>query len=519
MTEETTTVDLRPRIEIRADVAVVSDEALDILVRDVSSGLYVRAGILVRVVRDNARKVRGLSREAGAPVIEPAPQPWLRDRLSRAAIWWERKGPKGKRRALVPSWVVENIASRDELPFPPLEGVIEAPSLRRDGSLLDQPGYDEKSAILYEPTTRFPPIAEEPTPEDALAAKTRLDDVLADFPFVAESDKAAAYAMLLTAAARPAIDGATPLFAIRATTPGTGKTLLADVCSIISTGRGAARMMVGKNDEENRKLLLATGLEGASIVLLDNIEGSFGSAAFAAALTSTQIADRLLGQSKRLTVSLRSVTWICTGNNLAFRGDLGRRAVPIDLDAGVEHPEDRTGFRHADLLAFVREHRAQLLVDCLTLLRAFLADAREHGFSKMGSFEAWDDLVRCACIFHGLGDPIAGRSRIRDESDNELDYIRNALAAWTSHFSTNLTTVHDVVHLAADQSDLRDSLLALSGKKELSALAIGHALRRIKGRLCDGQRFVTGPMASGSRLQWRVENLSRPVLPFQSNGH
>ena len=38
-----------------------------------------------------------------------------------------------------------------------------------------------------------------------------------------------------------------------------------------------------------------------------------------------------------------------TGNNLSYRSDFVRRVVPIALDARMERPEERTGFRHPQL--------------------------------------------------------------------------------------------------------------------------------------------------------------------------
>lgn len=513
--------DPRPLVELRDDLAQVADEALAALVADVGSGLYVRAGMSVRVVRDNARKIRGLSRDAGAPVIEPVPLAWLRDRLARCARWWAwRKSGKEfvKKGVLVPTWVAENIATRDELPFPPLEGVVEAPTMRPDGTVLDQPGYDAASALLYEPTTRFPPVPESILPADVQAARARIIDLFHDFPFVETSDVSAALAMVLTAAGRSAIDGPCPLFAVRATTPGSGKTLLADVVSIIATGRAAARMAAGKDDDETRKLILAIGLEGASVVLLDNVEGSLGSAAFAAALTSTTFADRLLGMSKRVTVSLRTVTWVATGNNMSFRGDLGRRVVPIDLDAGVEHPEDRTGFKHENLLAHVRGQRAQLVIDAMTILRGYHEAGRPaHGKPRKGSFEAWDDLVRGAVVWTGLPDPIAGCDRIRDEGDDELEKLRVALAAWSKCFGSSETTVREVIDATEHDAGLKDALTHFAGRREFSALGLGYALRKFKGRLCDGSRFKQAGVSAG-RPRWIVESSRAPSLPFSSNG-
>jgi hypothetical protein len=52
-------------------------------------------------------------------------------------------------------------------------------------------------------------------------------------------------AFLLTLLARRAIDGPVPLFLVRATCPGTGKTLAVDAVSQIALGAPAARMLQG----------------------------------------------------------------------------------------------------------------------------------------------------------------------------------------------------------------------------------------------------------------------------------
>ena len=72
-----------------------------------------------------------------------------------------------------------------------------------------------------------------------------------------------------------------------------------------------------RDSEESRKRILAIGLEGSSVVLIDNVEGSIGSETMAAALTCETWTDRVLGISKNATVPMRAV-WICTGNNVGF---------------------------------------------------------------------------------------------------------------------------------------------------------------------------------------------------------
>src|SRR5262249_54439471 len=139
-----------------------------------------------------------------------------------------------------------------------------------------------------------------------------------------------------------------------------------------------------------------------------------------AAMTTCEITDRVLGASRMMTVPLRP-TWILTGNNVSFTDDMGRRVIPIDLDACVERPEDRDGFKYSNLIEHVTSTHPSLLAAALTILRAYhVAGRPSHGKTKMGSFEAWDDFIRGAVIWlqhPDLADPLLGRARVRAESD------------------------------------------------------------------------------------------------------
>src|SRR5262249_430804 len=105
-------------------------------------------------------------------------------------------------------------------------------------------------------------------------ALASLLEPFSDFPFLEMSDLAGVIAATLSPIARHAVGGCVPLFAMRAPTPATGKTLLVDIVSILGTGRPAARMTMPKSDTEFRKVVLAIALEGAPAVLLDNVEGA-----------------------------------------------------------------------------------------------------------------------------------------------------------------------------------------------------------------------------------------------------
>src|SRR5690606_12956696 len=130
--------------------------------------------------------------------------------------------------------------------LPELVAVVSRPVLRPDGTVLQTPGYDPASKVLYAPTADFPTVPDRPTRAQARAALDELADLFVDFPFVARSDLSAALAFVLTLVGRRAIEGPCPMFAVRAAAPGTGKNLLVDVVSKLVFGKKAERMSQGR---------------------------------------------------------------------------------------------------------------------------------------------------------------------------------------------------------------------------------------------------------------------------------
>lgn len=500
-----------PSIQISARINEVVDQAEWAIDADPTVELYQRARVLVRVIRvtsGSARSRKGLVRTPGTPVIDLVPEAHLQECMSRSADWQRLDKRTGQcASTLPPKWAVQALAARAEWRFPRLEGLAETPFMRTDGSIADQPGYDPATGVLLDiEAGAFPRVPAEPSIEDAREALKVLLEPVADFPFVSLTDKSAALAPILTLLARPAIDGPCPMFAIRATAPGTGKSLLADVMSTIATGRVAARMTSPRDDEESRKRILAVGLESLPIVLIDNVDTVLGSQSLAAALTSTVFSDRLLGLSKTVTVPLRAV-WLATGNQLRFKGDVGRRVVPIDLDAGVEHPEDRDGFRHENLVEWVREHRGELVSAALTILRAYhVAGRPKHGKPPKGSFEEWDALVRSALVWATAEDPLEGCERVRADADADLEALREALRVWFAECGTTPLTAAEVIERAKDGTDLQAALSSLSkcNPSRLSTRRLGYALRGHEGRIASGLSFHKNGMTRTGVAQWAV---------------
>lgn len=509
------------RIVIRTEEHEVVDDAIRALSK--IDGVYSRGHVLVHVIMD-ASKLAGIIRPPHAPRILPLGTAGLRDRLTYAADWVvlrERQNEIEEVRAHPPAWVAPAVEARKIWPrLRTIEGVVESPVLKPDGTVLTDPGYDETTGLLYQPNANYPRIPSQPTQEDVKNALATLLDVVCDFPFKSDAHRAAWLAGVLTPLARFAFAGPSPLFLVDANVRGAGKSLLADVTGQIVSGRPMARTPQAADEAEEVKRITAIALEGDRLMLIDNIAKPLGSGALDTVLTGTVWSERILGKSEKVSLPLLTV-WYGTGNNVTFRGDTARRCLHIRLDSDLEKPESREGFKHPELLPWVHRQRASFAAAALTILRGYCAAGRPNmGIKSWGSFEGWSSLIRAAIVWAGLPDPASTRAEL-DEVDSDSTAVADLLAGWEEIDPPNAngnrgSTIAQVLErLRADEGERRYHRLR-SALGELcphppgqlpTARKVGYALRRFNGRVVDGRKLETRT-AAGNNL-WFVG----PVRP------
>ena len=502
----------RMEIMISTHEAEINEQAIQALSKD--NKLYQRGGRLVHVV--GGVNHDSIERPDDAPRVLPLSLPGLREQLTRVARFVtlnEKDDDAENKPAHPPKWCYEAIAARGEwFGIRSLAGVVTAPVLRPDGSVLSTPGYDAATGLLFDPQGIVFPIIEKPTRENALRAVDSLLDVVADFPFAKPEHRAAWLAYLLTALARFAFGGPAPLFLVDANIRGSGKSLLCDLVSLIVTGREMSRMSNPKDDDECRKRITALALAGDTLCLIDNIIGGLGCASLDAALTATVWKDRVLGASEIVELPLL-VTWSATGNNVVLHADTSRRVAHIRLDSRLENPEQREGFKHPNLKAYVREHRAKLLADALTILSAYCYAGRpQQKLPTWGSFEGWSDLIRQAIVWYGLPDPGATRTELVEQSDREATALRALLGGWDELDPDRfgLTTVEILGRLTKQPEQyerVRDAVLELcppkAGHPLPSTGSLGNKLRHLRGRVIGG-RCLDYREGRGRKRAWHV---------------
>jgi hypothetical protein len=502
--------DTLPLIFIDVDEHRVNDEAVAALVAD--ARLYQRGNVLVRIVREKVAP--GAIRRSKPPSISVLPVALLREWLTANALWVKpnRKGVPVPTHP--PPWCVRAVYDRETWKdIPPLEGVFCFPLLKPNGTILTTAGYDHDTGLLLTAVPKLPTITERPTLEQAVAARDRLLDVVCDFPFEKPEHKAAWLAALLTPLARFAYEGPTPLFLVDGNRPAVGKGLLLQVISAITTGRPMATRSFTEDTTEMEKRITSIAISGKLVVLLDNVKARLGGDPLEAALTSTTWEGRILGVSKDYTGPLLA-TWYATANNTQVEEDIVRRTCPIRLESPLENPEENNTFKRKKLINYVRKHRPQLLVDALTILRAFcVAGKPDQGLTAWGSFEGWSDLVRQCVVWCGMEDPAGGRRQLRRRGDVTTENLGVLMTGWRRLDPENkgLTCSQVItrlfgcaampVSLDEEEAEMRTAVEALL--KRPTTQALGSMLRSQARKVVNGYFFAPLDQEHGSN-RWVV---------------
>ena len=509
-----------PEIELTTEITAVADQAETALLQTHAAELFEHSRRLVTIAA-GAKPPKGLKRPEGVPLITPVTVPRLTELASQAARFY-MPTEDGRAYYRPPAWLIQTLLARTERPFSPLEAIVHVPTIRPDGSLITTEGYDDDTGLYLDlGAVQYPPIPQAPSLDNARDAMTTLKDPLCDVPFADPCHLSATLAMTLTLICRHFVLSSIPLGGITAHGQGAGKGLLATVIALIGTGRPCAFWPQPIDEAEEKKRLLAIGLQGDSVVCIDNVTKPFGSGTFANVVTSMTYADRILGVSQNAEVRFHCV-WLATGNNLVYQADMSRRVLPIIIDPKVERPEERTGFMYPDLPGHVLSQRSALVTAALTIMLAYVhAGCPKQTTRAYGSFDDWYQKIAGALMWLGEPDPCDGRKALQDEVEDELLSFRQLVLCWEACYRATLSTPRTLKQVAfeiktnADPQapnawdDLREALGAFDHKydgQHLDTRPAGYALRKYRGRVIENKRFVSDPHTKAG-APWHVDVL------------
>lgn len=423
-----------------------------------------------------------------------------------------------------PLKVITRLLSRvSVLKFPKVTGLITTPTMRPDGSLLLEAGYDADTGLLLVDPPAIDTIPDSPTQKQAVSALALLEDLLDEFPFADDVAKAVALSALITPIVRGAFPVA-PMHVNRAPVMSSGKSYLFDCVATMAVGQNMPATAAGQNDEETEKRLGAALLAGQPLINIDNVNGFLGGDALCQYVERPTVSIRILGKSVNKTIESRGTTFFATGNNITLIGDMTRRVVISTLDPKIERPELREFKKKPkDMIA---ANRGKYVSAALTICKAYVAAGRPGKAKALGSFEQWSDTVRSALMWLGKADPVASMEIARDE-DPKLVEHRALLLEWAAVIGrgrgqriTLSSLIEEATSPGSDGGysefdfkwpDLNAAVMRVASvyNRPPDLTRLGNWMRMHKNRVLEGLRFVQEPNTKG-QSKWWVEKVSDP---------
>ena len=424
-----------------------------------------------------------------------------------------------------PIEVVKQLFNSRRHALPPLRGMVTSPIFTKKGEMLTTAGYHASSGLYYEPnlSVDIPKVSMKPTQDEVDDALELLVDTIADFPlggltrkeimaqaFSEEGIPAVTHclSMVLLLFAREMVAGSTPGHLLTKPAPGTGASLLNDVCSIIATGQPTPAVAMPRNPEEMSKTLITFMADGSPIIYFDNISAGVDSGELASAMTAPKYKARMLGKSQTVEAEVRCV-WVFTGNNVQLSSELLRRLVMIDLNARMAHPEMRTKFKHKDIVTWSKENRGQLVHACLTIIQNWIAQGKpEYHGPVLNSFENWSRVMGGIMTTAGLNGFLGNRDELKDiASDDADDDIVPLLDTWWDLHPDDKVVVKlnkDIPSLmeVALENDIQLPIrmkVTVDGDRTLNGRAFGKLLSQHRGRvfvLTSGEEVMIEKLAT-----------------------
>lgn len=465
---------------------------------------YQSGGLIVSVSTDPV---------SGDPCIVPTSAPALTRELSVTACWekydgrkedWVRCDPPTRHAGIL--YDAQNFCH-----LPPLAGVARQPYFREsDGELITQSGYDQTSQRfgVFDPRQFVIP---DPTLEAARVALAMLEELLAEFHFVAATDKAAALSAIFTAVVRPSLAYA-PAYHCRAPVFGSGKTYLCELIGAFAGPGGNAKVSYPTTSEEATKVILSLLLTSPAVIEFDDMDTDWiPHGTIKRMLTAEQITDRILGVSKTATVSTRTL-FLGSGNNVGPMRDLLRRVLTIHIDPRCATPA-AMAYKNFPVEK-VRKQRGCYVAAVLTIILAWRkAGAPRAAVENIATFGGtWSDYCRHPLMWLGYPDP-ATTLLDQVKHDPDGDSLAGLMIEWMKAFGSTPATVRKAVERAEQTNpDLLDAMreFPVEEKGSINRSKLGWLLKKNANRIVGSLVFQQA--TADGRTAWRVVAANPPPL-------
>jgi hypothetical protein len=343
-----------------------------------------------------------------------------------------------------PDHVLQTLIDEPALcPARPLVAIANVPYMDKHGRLDARPGYHEDTGIFHD-TGSLPPlnIPDKPTDAEAFGAVAVLIEPFRYYDnFRADKMRWSGEVLtLLLSSVNRAFLPTMPILMINGNAFGVGKGELCKSCSYLAYGVRGDFVTRGGDDKEFDKRIDAILIEGAPVVIFDNLNNYIMNNENIASMATeaTGLIRRYGRNDENIPVGGRSL-YLFNGNGILPSRDNVRRSFVVDLTTKSANPPMRK-FPFKPSMK-VRDTRVAMLEAVFTLMRwhrqqgmtwragPACADGRASR-TPLGSFEQWSievgNLVQRLTGWHP-NDSIE-RNINRDPDNNQAGNAINALA-------------------------------------------------------------------------------------------
>jgi putative DNA primase/helicase len=181
--------------------------------------------------------------------------------------------------------------ARGRWPFCPVIGLLEAPTLKPNGTLLSVEGYDADTGLLMTSAPKVD-IASMPTRDDAMEGLGGLEELISETDFVDDPSESVALSLMMSGVLRGAVPKA-PVHLLSAPASGSGKSFIVDLANMIAVGKKCPVVVATKDTVERDKRIAGALRSGRAFVPLDNINGVLESDLLCQAVTQETDCDGL----------------------------------------------------------------------------------------------------------------------------------------------------------------------------------------------------------------------------------
>ena len=394
---------------------------------------------------------------------------------------------------------------------PQLEAVITHPFLNAAaGRLITEEGYHLSERLYLRNPFPFEPLKLE-------EAKAALDDLFFDFPFPTAADCTNLFAAIVTKICRRSYSKA-PLMMVDKPKSGTGATLLTELVALLTTGRLPMRATYSPGEMlEFEKRVASTCRDANGIVLLDNLAGTIVSSMLADLLTAEdKFPARDLGFSRNFILNPRNYMLMATANNVSMAAELVNRTLHIRLDAGVERPDHRNGFRHHSITDYLLDNLPRMRNAALSLVHHWLEVDRPPASDlpkALRRFPAWQRQTAAILEAAGFADFTANAVEFEERAMTDAEASQHPFIQWwwDTHRS-NPVGVKELATMALGNPDEEDADGMLQVKGTTEKIRRINLSKLIKTwlhqtfELSDTTvRIVAGPLLNNRTPQWMLQ--------------